>query len=94
MLRDVDADIGTLGGRLELSPGELRVRFTTVEELAGAMLHLAAVLDKQLDEFAARYEPAAAPAPHELAQRDAEQADAEFLRSFSGKPSEQCSGSK
>ncbi len=84
VLRDVDADIETLGSRLELSPGELRVRFTTVEELAEAMLHLAAVLDKQLDEFAARYEPAAAPTPHELAERDAEQADAEFLRRFGG----------
>jgi hypothetical protein len=82
VLRDVDASLDSLTGRLELSPGELRVRFTTVEELAEAMLHLAVVLDKQLDEFVARYEPAAAPAPQEIAQRKAEQADGEYLRSF------------
>jgi hypothetical protein len=86
VLRDVDADIDALAGRLELLPGELRVRFETVEELAEAMLHLAVVLDKQLDEFVARYEPAAAPAPQELAQREADQADGEYLRSFGVQP--------
>lgn len=47
---------------------QLRVRFRTVDELAEVMPHLAVVLDKQLDEFVARYEPTPTPNARELAQ--------------------------
>lgn len=58
VLQDFTADVDALPGHMSLSPGELHVRFKTVEELAEAMLYLAAVLRDNLEVFAARYEPA------------------------------------
>ena len=45
-------------------------------------MHLAVVLDKQLDEFITRYEPPSEPSPEELAEREAERADAEYFRNW------------
>lgn len=67
---------------LHLSPGELRVAFETVDQRAEALMHLAVVLDKQLDAFSARYGVPREPTPGELAEREAERADAEYFRNW------------
>lgn len=82
VLQDVQTDIDTLPSSLRLSPGELQVTFKTVEQLAEALMHLAVVLDKQLNEFIARYEVPSEPSPEELAEREAERADAEFFANW------------
>ncbi|AXC16142.1 hypothetical protein ACPOL_6938 (plasmid) [Acidisarcina polymorpha] len=78
--QDIAADLDSLPANLSLETGRLTVTFERVEELAEALVHLAVVLEIQLDDFAARYEPPVEPAPEELAARQAEQADLEYLR--------------
>lgn len=82
VLQDVQTDIDTLPSSLQLDPGELHVTFRTVDQLAEALMHLAVVLDKQLDEFITRYEPPSEPSPDEQAEREAERADAEYFRNW------------
>ena len=82
VLQDVQADIDTLPASLQLGPGELHITFNTVDQLAEALMHLAVVLDKQLDEFIARYEPPSEPSPEERAEREAERADAEYFANW------------
>ena len=41
---------------LSLAPGEVRISFTRVEELAAALVALASLLDRDLETFADRYE--------------------------------------
>ena len=82
VLQDVQTDIKTLPASLQLSPGELHVTFKTVDQLAEALMHLAVVLDKQLDEFISRYEPPSEPSPEELAEQEADRADAEYFRNW------------
>jgi len=82
VLHDVEADIDTLPASLQISSGELHVSFKTIDQLAESMMHLAVVLDKQLDEFIARYEPPSEQTPEELAEREAERADAEYFRNW------------
>ena len=50
------ADFDQLPPQLELAPGQVRIRFGALEELALALLELASLLDTNLDEFARRYE--------------------------------------
>jgi hypothetical protein len=57
-LREVVADVDSPPHTMTLAPGEMRVQFQTLEELAEAMLYLAAVFEHDLDGFARRYEPA------------------------------------
>ncbi len=47
----------TLPASLTLAPGEVRVTFTRVEELAAALAALASLLDRELEAFAERFEP-------------------------------------
>jgi len=82
VLQEVETDIETLPASIQLSPGELHVTFKTVDQLAEALMHLAVVLDKQLDEFVTRYEPPSEPSPEELAELEAERADAEYFRNW------------
>lgn len=46
----------SLPGSLRLLPGQVLVEFRRVEDLAEALLALASLLDRQLEEFAERYE--------------------------------------
>ena len=55
--RDIDARLTELPPNVALEPGSLTVRFATVEELAGSLWRLAALLQEDLERFAARYEP-------------------------------------
>jgi len=80
--RDIAADLNCLPANLSLAPGRLTVTFRRVEDLAEALAHLAVVLETQLDDFAARYEPPIELAPEELAARQAEEADAEYFRTW------------
>ena len=57
VLEDVSSDIDSLPSSIALSVREVRVQFNTIEELVEALMRLAIVLDKQLDEFVARYQP-------------------------------------
>ena len=82
VLQDVDTGMDTLPGSIHLSTGELHVTFKTVDQLAEALMHLAVVLDKQLDEFITRYEPPSEPSREEEAEREAERADAEYFRNW------------
>ena len=82
VLQDVQTDIDTLPASLQLAPGELHVTFRTVDQLAESLMHLAVVLDKQLNEFITRYEPPSEPSPDEQAEREAERADAEYFRNW------------
>ncbi len=41
---------------LSLAPGEVRISFTRVEELAAALVALASLLDRDFEAFADRYE--------------------------------------
>jgi hypothetical protein len=82
VLQDVQTDIETLPASIQLSPGELYVTFKTVDQLAEALMHLAVVLDKQLDEFITRYEPPPEPSSDEQGEREAERADAEYFRNW------------
>jgi hypothetical protein len=82
VLQDVDSGVDSLPGSIHLSPGRLNITFQTVDELAEALMHLAVVLDKQLDEFITRYEPPPEPSPEELAEREADRADAEYFRNW------------
>jgi hypothetical protein len=56
---------------IRMEPGRLEVRFTTAEQLGEAMLMVAGILEHELEEFVARYEPAAANPEKEIqAKRD------------------------
>ena len=57
VLQDYTADLDAVPPQMSLFRGDLHVRFKTVEELAEAMLYLAAVLRDNLEDFAERYEP-------------------------------------
>jgi hypothetical protein len=56
-----------------------------VDEVAEAMMHLAAVLNSQLDEFVSLYDPPKPVDEEEVARRAAEQADMEFFRNWGRK---------
>jgi hypothetical protein len=58
----------TLPEFLSLAPGEIRVRFTRVEELAAALAALASLLDRELEAFADRYEVRPKPVPEKERQ--------------------------
>jgi hypothetical protein len=90
VLQDVDANLDTLPSTIHLSLGELRVTFASVEQLAEALMHLASVLDKQLDEFAAQYEPLSTPTPDEQAEIEAERAAAEYFRNWGNATVREC----
>jgi hypothetical protein len=82
VLKEVDTTIATLPSSLQLAPGELRVTFQTVEELAEAMMHLAAVLKYQLEEFMNLYEPPKPVDQEEQTRRAEELADMEYFRNW------------
>ncbi len=67
----------TLPESLSLAPGEVRISFTRVEELAAALAALASLLDRDLEAFADRYEIRPEPAP-EQERRDVERMFAEL----------------
>lgn len=56
-LHDVSADLDSLPANLKLSPGQITVRFQSLDQLAETMLYLAALLQNHLDDFARRFEP-------------------------------------
>ena len=62
------ASWGTLPEYLLLAPGEVRVTFTRVEELAAALAALASLLDRDLEVFAGRYEIRPKPVSEEERQ--------------------------
>ena len=62
-----------LPASLTFSPGEVRLSFTRIEELAAALAALASLLERELESFADRYEPRQEPASID------EQEDAEAL---------------
>ena len=80
--QDIVADLDSLPANLSLETGRLTVTFKRVEDLAEALMRLGVVLETQLDEFAARYEPPIEPFPEELAARQAEKADMEYFRNW------------
>jgi hypothetical protein len=68
---------------IQLSRGELRVKFETMEELAEAMMLIADELQNNFEVFTRRYEPEAPPPTNEEEQRIAdEKADAQRLAAF------------
>jgi hypothetical protein len=80
--RDIDAGLVELPDNVALEPGSLTVRFATVEELASSLWRLAALLQEDLDGFAARYEPAreADADAGETGEDEMERAHAAFIR--------------
>ena len=63
----------TLPASLTLAPGEVRVTFASVEELAAALAALASLLDRELEAFAERFEPRAQEEPASMVEcEDAE----------------------
>lgn len=82
---DVAAGRTGLPANVALAPGSLTVRFETVEELAGALYHVAALLQEDLDGFAGRYEPAGEAAPQLTDEDRREREDAQFIREWIAK---------
>lgn len=82
VLKEVDTTIATLPSSLQLTPGELHITFQTAEELAEAMMHLAAVLKYQLEEFMNLYEPPKPLNEQEQARRTEELTDMEYFRNW------------
>lgn len=80
--RDVDAALTELPPNVALERGSLTVRFATVEELAASLWRLAALLQEDLNGFAARYEPAIEADPGQAAEYEQEKADAAFIREW------------
>ena len=80
--KDMDAELTATPANVALAPGSLQIRFESLEELAAAMCWLASVLDEDLDGFAERYEPVRKEDAAEVAEREAEQADAAYFREF------------
>lgn len=62
----------TLPASLTLAPGEVRVSFSRVEELAAALAALASLLDQELEAFADRFEPRQQEAAYMEDRADAE----------------------
>jgi hypothetical protein len=59
-LIQIDCDVATLDtmpANITPRSGELVITFNTLEELAGSLHALAQVLENQLEEFAAKFEP-------------------------------------
>lgn len=79
---EVAASLDELPSTITLSPGELHVRFQTMEELGFALTALAEVLQEDLDAFALRYEPPQEPTPEELEQQQIEREEAEWFRNW------------
>ena len=80
--RDLDPiGISSLPKAITLQPGRMEVRFTTVEQLAEAMLMLARVLESEGEQFAVEFEVREEPKSTEKAQnvtavlRELEEAD-------------------
>lgn len=81
--KDVDAALSNVPDNIELSPGQLVIRFRTVEELAATLLHLAEVMQGDLDGFADLYElPQSEAEAAESRERALELADAEYFRNW------------
>ena len=79
--RDIDAGLTELPPNVALEPGFLTVRFATVEELASSLWRLAALLQDDLEGFAARYEPASEADAGEACEDEKEHADRSAARS-------------
>ena len=56
-LQDYPASVDSPPRMMTIEPGEVRIRFQRLEELAEAMLYLATVFTHDLEGFAERYEP-------------------------------------
>jgi hypothetical protein len=80
-LNDVSADFDSIPENMSLKLGEVTVRFDSVDQLAEAMVCLAAILRDHLDEFAIRYEPPKVPAREDLDDTEQTRLDVEYLRS-------------
>lgn len=94
-LVQVDSDpatLDTMPRNIELSTGKVVIEYGTVEQLAGSLLAMSQVLERELEEFAEKYEPVvevvkqddsvAEDLKRAFAQlRRDEQAKAELLRS-------------
>jgi hypothetical protein len=80
--RDIDAGTTELPPNVALESGSLTVRFATVEELAASLWRLAALLQDDLEGFAARYEPAIEGNSTVAFEDEEERADAAFIREW------------
>lgn len=80
--KDMDAELTATPASIALAPGSLQINFETVADLAGSLCWLASVMDEDLDGFAERYEPVREENAAEVAEREAEQADAAYFREF------------
>jgi hypothetical protein len=80
--RDLSADASSLPPNVHLEPGTLAISFTTVEELAASLWSLATLLEEDLEGFAERYESLAEVDTGESAEKEAEQADAAYIREW------------
>ena len=69
-LQDHPASVDSPPHMMTIEPGEVRIRFQRLEELAEAMLYLATVFTHDLDGFAALYELPQAPAIEEQGTRE------------------------
>ena len=75
----------TLPASLTLGPGEVRVTFARVEELAAALAALASLLDRDLEDFAERFELRSEAVPDEKGRQDVDALFAE-LKQMEAKP--------
>jgi hypothetical protein len=71
-----------LPNTVHLAPGELRVQFASLEELAYALTAPSEVLRDDLEAFALRYEPSREFSAEERAKRQAEQEEAAWYREW------------
>ena len=69
-LQNYPASVDSPPRMMTLEPGEVRIRFQRLDELAEAMLYLATVFTHDLDGFAALYEPPPAPIIEEKGTRE------------------------
>lgn len=81
-LQDYPADVNSPPRMMTLTRGEMRVQFTTLEELAEAMLYLATVFQHNLDGFADRYEPAPEQNEEDLQRQEQLKAEAAHFRDW------------
>ena len=81
-LNDVSADLDSIPENISLKPGEVIVRFDSIDQLAEAMVGLAAILRDHLDEFATRYERPRNTPDNELDDAEQMRLDVTYLQSI------------
>ena len=80
---EVAGKLNDLPGTITFAPGELRVSFQSIEQLAFALYSLAEVMrGPDLETIAQHYEPKMEPTAEELALRQAEADDVAYFASW------------